>query len=185
LINTISFKGFSLSFQFDYRKGGMMFASTPSALLARGVLGSSTVNNRDLAYIAPGVKRVDLDGDGQLNGSADGFAPNDVMLTATDFGFNLQFGSRNDNNMFDATTIRLREVGLSYVFPRSLLAKTPIKNASISLNGNNLWYFAFGAPSYTKWDPEVSSTGVNQGLGFDFLTGPSMRRYGAVLKLTF
>ncbi|MCA6381395.1 MAG: SusC/RagA family TonB-linked outer membrane protein [Cytophagales bacterium] len=185
LINTISFKGFSLSFQFDYRKGGMMFASTPSALLARGVLGSSAVNNRDLAYIAPGVKRVDLDGDGQLNGSADGFAPNDVMLTATDFGFNLQFGGRNDNNMFDATNIRLREVGLSYVFPRSLLAKTPIKGASITLNGNNLWYFAFGAPSYTKWDPEVSSTGVNSGLGFDYLTGPSMRRYGAVLKLTF
>jgi TonB-linked SusC/RagA family outer membrane protein len=185
LINTISFKGFSLSFQFDYRKGGMMFASTPSALLARGVLGSSAVNNRDLAYIAPGVKRVDLDGDGQLNGSADGFAPNDVMLTATDFGFNLQFGGRNDNNMFDATNIRLREVGLSYVFSRSLLAKTPIKGASITLNGNNLWYFAFGAPSYTKWDPEVSSTGVNSGLGFDYLTGPSMRRYGAVLKLTF
>ncbi len=185
LINTISFKGFSLSFQIDYRKGGMMFASTPSALLARGVLGSSLVNNRDLAYIAPGVKRVDLDGDGQLNGAADGFAPNDVMLTATDFGFNLQFGARNDNNMFDATNVRLREVALSYVFPRSLLAKTPIKSASITLNGNNLWYFAFGAPSYTKWDPEVSSTGVNSGLGFDYLTGPSMRRYGAVLKLTF
>lgn len=162
-----------------------MYASTPSALLARGVLGSSEVNNRDLAYIAPGVKRVDLDKDGRLDGSQDGFAPNDIMLTATDYGFNLQFGGRNDNAMFDATNIRLREISLGYTLPRSILSKTPIKSASISINGNNLWYFAFGAPSYTKWDPEVQSTGVNGGLGFDYLTGPSMRRYGAVLKLTF
>lgn len=181
LINTVSFKGVSLSFQFDYRKGGKMYASTPSGLLARGVLAPEDVLNRDLAYIAPGVKRIDTDGDG-VN---DGFAPNDITLTATDYGFNLQFGNRNDNAMFDATNIRLREISLGYSLPKSWLGKTPIKSASINLNANNLWYFAFGAPKYVKWDPEVASLGVNAGAGFDYLTGPSMRRYGAVLRLTF
>ncbi|MBL7872008.1 MAG: SusC/RagA family TonB-linked outer membrane protein [Cyclobacteriaceae bacterium] len=181
LINSVSFKGVTLSVQFDYRRGGKMYASTPSALLARGVLASESVLNRDLAFIAPGVKRIDTDGDGV----SDGFAPNDITLTAADYGFNLQFFGRNNNAMFDATNIRMREISLSYMLPRKLLSKTPIKNASISLNGNNLWFFAFGAPKYVNWDPEVASLGVNSGLGFDYLTGPSMKRYGAVLRLTF
>lgn len=181
LINTISFKGITFSVQIDYRKGGKMYASTPSALLARGVLASESVLNRDLAFIAPGVKRVDTDADGVV----DGFAPNDITLTAADYGFNLQFFGRNDNAMFDATNIRIREISLGYQLPRQILAKTPFKAASFTLNANNLWFFAFGAPKYVNWDPEVASLGVNSGLGFDYLTGPSMRRYGAVLRLTF
>ncbi len=180
-INTFSYKGLTLSFQIDYRKGGKMFGGTPSALLARGVLGGTAQLNRDLAFITPGVKRVDTD----ANGSLDGFAPNDILATAADYGFNLHFFNRNDNVMYDASNIRLREVSLTYQFPKSILSKTPIKNASISLNGNNLWFVAFGTPKYVNWDPEVASLGVNQGLGFDYLTGPSMRRYGAVLRLTF
>lgn len=181
LINTFSWKGISLQFQFDYRKGGKMYGSTPSALLARGVLAPESTLNRDLAFIAPGVKRVDTDGDG-VN---DNFAPNDIQLTAADYGFNLQFFRRNDNAMYDATNIRLREISLSYQLPKSILSKTPIKSASVTLNGNNLWFVAFGAPSYVNWDPEVASLGVNAGAGFDYLTGPSMKRYGAVLRLTF
>ncbi len=180
-INTLSFKGLMLSVQVDYRRGGMMYGSTPSALLARGVLAPASINNRDLAYIAPGVKRIDADGDGVQ----EGFAPNDIMLTATDYGFNLQFGNRNDNAMYDATNIRIREASIGYALPKSLISKISLKSASITLNANNLWYFAFGVPKYTKWDPEVASLGVNEGLGFDFLTGPSMRRYGATLKVTF
>jgi TonB-linked SusC/RagA family outer membrane protein len=181
LINSVSFKGVTLSFQFDYRKGGKMYASTPSALLARGVLGSRDILNRDLAFVLPGVKRVDTDADGSL----DGFAPNDIMLTAADYGFNSQFNSRNDNAMFDATTIRLREVSIGYALPKSLLSRTPIKSASISLTGNNLWFNAIGVPKYVNFDPEVASLGVNSGAGFDYLTGPSMRRYGAVVRFTF
>ncbi len=181
IINTFAYKGLSLSFQIDYRKGGKMYGSTPSALLARGVLGGTAQLNRDLAFITPGVKRVDTDG----NGSLDGFAPNDILATAADYGFNLQFFSRNDNAMYDATNIRLREVSLSYALPKTLLGKTPIKAASVTLTGNNLWFVAFGTPKYVNWDPEVASLGVNQGLGFDFLTGPSMKRYGAVISLTF
>jgi outer membrane receptor protein involved in Fe transport len=185
VINTFSWKGLSLQFQFDYRKGGKMYGSTPSALLARGVLAPESVLNRDLAFITPGVKRVDLDGDGATNGAADGFVPNDILATAADYGFNLQFFGRNDNAMYDATNIRLREISLSYQLPKSILSKTPIKSASITLNGNNLWFVAVGTPAYVNWDPEVASLGVNAGAGFDYLTGPSMKRYGAVLRLTF
>jgi TonB-linked SusC/RagA family outer membrane protein len=180
LINTISFKGISLNFQFDYRHGGQMVAWTPAGLLARGVLAGRENFDRDQIFILPGVKQVGTDVEGNPI-----YVPNDIQITAADYGFNSQFFGRNDNSVFDVTTIRLREVNLSYTLPKSLLSKTPIKGASITLTGNNLWFNAVNVPKYVNFDPEVSSLGVNGGIGFDYLTGPSMRRYGVVLRVSF
>jgi len=180
LINTISFKGISLNFQFDYRYGGQMVAWTPAGLLARGVLAGRDNFDRDQIFILPGVKQVGTDVEGNPI-----YVPNDIQITAADYGFNSQFFGRNDNSVFDVTTIRLREVNLSYTLPKSLLSKTPIKGASITFTGNNLWFNAVNVPKYVNFDPEVSSLGVNGGIGFDYLTGPSMRRYGVVLRVSF
>jgi hypothetical protein len=40
-------------------------------------------------------------------------------------------------------------------------------------------------PKFVNFDTDVLSTGVGNGLGFDYLTGPSARRFGATLNLTF
>jgi hypothetical protein len=40
-------------------------------------------------------------------------------------------------------------------------------------------------PKFVNFDTDVLSTGVGNGLGFDYLTGPSARRVGATLNLTF
>jgi TonB-linked SusC/RagA family outer membrane protein len=180
LINNFSFKGISFSFQWDYRAGGQMIASTPGGLLGRGVLAGRDQFDRDQVMILPGVKEVSKD----VNGNSV-YAPNDIFVTAADYGFNSQFFGRNDNNVFDVTTIRLREVSIGYTLPKSILAKTPIKAAAITINGNNLFFNAVNVPKYVNFDPEVASLGVNSGAGFDYLTGPSMRRYGVVLRLTF
>jgi TonB-linked SusC/RagA family outer membrane protein len=180
LINTVSFKNFSLSFQWDYRHGGKMYASTASGLLARGVLAGRKNFDRDQVFVLPGVRQNGTNTDGSPI-----YVPNDIYITASDYGFNSQFFNRNDNAMFDATVIRLREVSLAYNFPASLLGKGLIRSASIILTGNNLFHNAVNVPKYVNFDPEVSSQGVDNGLGFDYLTGPSMRRYGAVLRVTF
>jgi TonB-linked SusC/RagA family outer membrane protein len=180
LINTFGYKNFSLSFQFDYRHGGKMYASTASGLLARGVLAGRDNFDRDQVFLLPGVRQSGTNADGTPN-----YIPNDIYVTAADYGFNSQFFNRNDNAMFDATVIRLREISLSYNFPASILGNGPIRSASIILTGNNLWFNAVNVPKYVNFDPEVSSQGVDNGLGFDYLTGPSMRRYGAVLRVTF
>lgn len=180
LINTFSFKGVSLSVQIDYRHGGKMVAWTPAGLLARGVLAGRDKFDRDQIFLLPGVRQAGTDGDGNPV-----YVPNDIPVTASDYGFNSQFFGRNDNSVFDVTNIRIREVNLSYSLPKTLLSKTPVKSASIILTGNNLWFNAVNVPKYVNFDPEVSSLGVNGGIGFDYLTGPSMRRYGAVLRVTF
>jgi TonB-linked SusC/RagA family outer membrane protein len=180
LINNFSFKGLTFSFQWDYRHGGDIFSSTAGGLLGRGVLAGRDQFDRDQVMVLPGVKQTGVDSDGKPV-----YAPNDIFITAADYGFNSQFFGRNDNNIFDATTIRLREVSIGYSLPSSLLTKTPFKAASVTVNGNNLFFNAVNVPKYVNFDPEVSSLGVNSGAGFDYLTGPSMRRYGVVLRLTF
>jgi hypothetical protein len=81
--------------------------------------------------------------------------------------------------------IRLREVSLAYNLPSSLISKTPFKKASFAVSGTNLWFLALNFPPNMNFDTDVLGTGVGNGLGFDFVTGPSSRRLGGTLTLTF
>jgi TonB-linked SusC/RagA family outer membrane protein len=183
LINSFSYQGITLSVQVDYRHGGDMYASTPSATLGRGVVSEGN-NPLDQAYILPGVRQVALEDD-TFDGKVDGYIKNDIAITASDYGFNTQFNGIDETSIFDATNIRIREISIAYELPKSLLSKTPIKAASIQLNGNNLWFNSVNVPKNVNFDPEVLSTGVGNGNGFDYLTGPSARRYGVAIRLTF
>lgn len=179
LINTLSWKGFTFMFQWDYRHRGVMYNSTASALIGRGVSSDAATFNHDHTFILPGVRQVGTGSDGTPV-----YQTNDIQITAADYGFNTQFFA-DEVGIFDGTIIRLREVSLSYNLPKSILSKTPIKGASLTLNGNNLWFNAVNVPEGINYDTEVASQGVDQGIGFDYLTGPSVRRYGLVLRLTF
>jgi TonB-linked SusC/RagA family outer membrane protein len=179
-INTLSYGGFAFNFQFDYRFGGDMYASTPSATIGRGVVEEGN-NPLDQLYILPGVRQNGVN-------PADNkpiYVKNDIQITASDYGFNTQFNGIDETAIFDASFVRLREVSLSYDFPKTIFKKTPVKAASIQLNGNNLWFNAYNVPKNVNFDPEVLSTGVGNGFGFDYLTGPSARRYGVSLRVTF
>ncbi|MDH3648749.1 MAG: TonB-dependent receptor, partial [Saprospiraceae bacterium] len=169
--NSLSWKGFSFSFQFDYRKGGDMYSGTARALLARG-LSQDTDFDRTQAFVLDGVKE-------------DG-TPNTTMITATNLYFdNYGFGP-NEVSVFDATTIRLRDVNLSYRLPANLLENTPFGEVSVTLSGYNLWYDAINFPEHTNVDTDALGFGADgNGLGFEFLNGPSVRRYGASLRVRF
>jgi len=178
LFNTFSYKGFMLNIQMDYRYGGDMYASTPSATIGRGVVATDVQYAYDQTFVLPGVLEI-TNPDGSLS-----YVKNDKQVTAADYGFNVQFNGTDDTSIFDGSFIRLREISLAYEFPKSFLSKTPFKGGSLQLNGNNLWFNAYNVPKNVNFDPEVLSTGVGNGAGFDYLTGPSARRYGVVLRLT-
>ena len=55
----------------------------------------------------------------------------------------------------------------------------------ITASGFNLFYNAYNTPEGTNFDPNIAGVGIGNGRGFDFLNGPSAKRYGASLKLTF
>lgn len=172
LIPTFTYKGFTLSANLQYRHGGDVYSVTTAGLIGRGVVDPDKPIDRESNYILPGV-------------FADG-TPNNVAITSTEFGFNTFFaGNINEVNIYDGTTIRLQEASLGYSVPKKMLDKTPFGSLSLTLSGSNLWYKAVNFPDDVRYDTNSSSTGVGNGQGIDFFTGPSTRRYGLTVKATF
>lgn len=171
-ISTLSYKQFSFRVQADFTHGGDMYSATSSVMVGRGVT-RDTEFDRALGYILPGVKE-------------DG-TPNDIQISATQAYFsNSVAGSAADEpGIFDATCVRIREASLSYSMPQEALKKLPFGSVSFTISGTNLWYFAPNFPKYVHFDPETSGLGVSNGRGLEFITGPSSRRIGASIRVTF
>jgi TonB-linked SusC/RagA family outer membrane protein len=168
---SFDYKGFTFTTNWQYRHGGDIWSQSIGATIGRG-----TVNvpfNREATFILPGVKQ-------------DG-TPNDIQITAANAGFdNFGFaGARGEPLIFDGSTIRLQEVSLGYTVPAKYLEKTPFGSLSFTASGFNLWYDAVNTPSAVNFDPNTLSTGVGNGQGLDFISGPSSRRYGFSLKASF
>ena len=158
--------------QWDWTQGGDMLAYTPGTLVGRG-LTKDTDFDRLLPIILPGV---------QADGSV-----NTVQISASQAYFNNYSGffGMQDLITYDATMVRLREASLSYTVPASALNKTPFGSISLTVSGQNLWYNAPNFPQYCNFDPEVSSLGVSNVRGLEYLAGPTSRRIGVSLRATF
>lgn len=172
LIPTLRYKNFAFSANVQYRHGGDIYSTTANALLGRGVVDYDDPINREANYILPGV---------DSNGN-----PNQVAITSTNLGFDNFFaGNIAELAIYDGTTIRLQEVSMSYAMPESILKSTPFGSLTLTLSGQNLWYKAVNFDSDLRYDTNSSSTGVGNGQGIDYITGPSSRRYGLSVKATF
>ena len=171
-ISTLSFKGITFRMQWDYTQGGDMLAYTPGTVVGRG-LTKDTDFDRLKPLILPGVGR-----DGN---------PNAVQISASQAYFNNLSGffGTADIITFDATCIRLREASLSYSLPSSVLSKSPFGSLSITFSGQNLFYNAPNFPKYVRFDPETSSLGVSNVRGLEYLSGPTSKRFGASIRVTF
>ena len=99
-----------------------------------------------------------------------------------------QFDDERYHGKFDASFWRLREVGLRYQLPRSLVERTGGDRASISISGRNLW---------TIWrrtgkdlsgvripDPE-SVLGLSGKPTLSFQNLPSLSSFSVVLRVSF
>ncbi|MFH6602257.1 SusC/RagA family TonB-linked outer membrane protein [Maribacter algicola] len=169
-INSLSYKNWSLGFQVNHIKGGDIMSSTIATLLGRGLIVET--EDRLNTYILPGVN--------QNSGQ-----PNDIQLNNSTYFFsNLLFGPA-EAKIYDASVLRLQEVSLGYSLPKKALEKTPFGSLTFTLQGFNLWYDAYNTPDGANFDPNVAGVGVGNGRGFDFLNGPSTRRYGMSVKMTF
>ena len=168
-INSFKYKNWNLGFQISHVKGGDMLSSTTAVLLGRGLIEETA--DRLATYILPGVK-------------ADGTPNNTQINNSTYFFNNLLFGP-TETRIYDASVIRLQEVSLGYSFPSKFLDKTPFGSLTITAQGFNLWYDAYNMPDGANFDPNVQGVGIGNGRGFDFINGPSSRRYGFSIRASF
>ena len=167
VINTMSFKNFNLGFQMSHTAGGDIASSTVATLLGRGGI----VEDRKNTFILPGVLQ-------------DG-SPNNLQVNNSTYYFNNVLFGPKELSIYDGSVLRLQEISLGYSFPQDMLDKTPFGSLSITATGFNLWYDAYNVPDATNFDPNVAGTGVGNGRGFDYLNGPSSKRYGISLKASF
>jgi TonB-linked SusC/RagA family outer membrane protein len=169
--NTISYRGFAFGFNIGHTSGGDIYSVTIASLMGRGL--TTDTEDRLGTYILPGVS--------QATGQ-----PNDIQINNSDFYFSNGFASPADElSIYDGSVVRLREVSLAYTLPAKFLEKTPVGRLTIKASGFNMWYNAYNTPDGINFDPNVSGLGAGNGQGFDFLTGPSSRRYGLSINATF
>lgn len=180
-INSISYKGFSLSAQLEYVHGGDVSSNTIANLLRRGV--TKDTEDREGTFVIKGYYADPDTGEILLDANKNKI-PNTIQLGANEVYF-LNFVDPSSQQIYDATTLRLREISFSYSFPDSILAKGPFESVVLSFIGNNLWFYTPNIPKYTNFDPETVSTGVGNGRGLEFQTAPTAKKYGINLKLNF
>jgi len=182
VITNFSWKSLSFSMQWDYVNGGQILSYTAATMVGRGVAKDLESFDPTLPLILPGVLEI-TDGSGNVTG----YKTNNIPLTTAGvfFGNTIVGGSPNDRGIYDATRLRFRDVSLSYQLPQAFVSKLKLKNVTLMLQGNNLWFRAINAPKYARADFDRTAFGSGNGAGFDYLGGPSARSYGATLKVNF
>ncbi|WP_316797737.1 SusC/RagA family TonB-linked outer membrane protein [Pedobacter frigidisoli] len=175
--NTFNYKNFSLNVLFDARLGFEKYNWLEDFYSAFGLPDYTTdrrsfkVFEGNLANGTPNTKQVWL---GQR------IAPDGV-----DYGdgyYRIYYRNVSEPFVTDASWVRLRSASLSYKFPERWLPSKTIKNASLSVTGNNLWLWT----KYYGVDPESSSydSGSNNDGSAGF-TYPSARTIMFTLNVGF
>jgi TonB-linked SusC/RagA family outer membrane protein len=173
VLNSFSYKGLTFTFLLDGRKGGMLYSRTRSLQTFVGTDPRTLYNNRE-AFVVPNSVIETTDGK---------FVPNTVPVAdAQDYWTNYVAANAIDQ-LIDASFIKLREVSISYRIPKRWIQHWPMSGIQVGLSGRNLFLWTPAENTYV--DPEASSFGTGNIQGFEYGTIPSIRSYGANLKLIF
>lgn len=163
-INHLSYKGLSLSFQFDWVYGSHLYNQTKEWMYRDGIHG-------------------DFGNKVNVNGKSAAFS-NYYFSAYADMWGSLN-GARNavkDYFYEDASFLRLRNVTLSYDIA-SVAKMKFIKKLQVVLTGRNLWTVT----KYTGMDPETNSGSSNSGFdrGVDYVSTPNSKTYQFGVNIGF
>ncbi|MBB3695987.1 SusC/RagA family TonB-linked outer membrane protein [Flammeovirga yaeyamensis] len=168
--NTFNYKNFSLSVLIDGKFGGQIYSQTNASMYANGK-HEDTIEGRHDFYYGNGWNpgNLVLENGEAFTGSVDPEL------------YYRQVALINEQFVYDASFIKLREVSVSYRLPANTLEKTPFRNLSVTAYGNNLGYLWRNTPNI---DPEASFTSGN-GQGIEWFNMPLPRTFGFKLNANF
>jgi TonB-linked SusC/RagA family outer membrane protein len=200
IYNKIGYKGLTLGFQFDGSVGGVTTDYMHNKTMrggrnietVQGALGVARKADNDHAgdksfpgiYVGEGVVvsngvPINFDNNGTIINYKDlQFSENKTPTHVQDYVS--KYYGIDEANLMSKTFAKLREVTLTYDLPASLLKKSFINRASISLIGRNLIYFY-----KDKRFKDVDLDQYNYATGASGLQSPTTRRYGVNLNLAF
>jgi hypothetical protein len=203
MVNTVSYKNFSLNFQFDGRVGGVGQDYVYKKLLqggreistVEGAYGEARLaefnanpnNNPSLVtptYVGQGVAiapNTPLPTVDPVTGQITNYSELTLVKNTTPYTLQDYIGSEtkfDERVLISKTFGKLRQVTLTYNLPKEMLSKTAFRAASVSFVGRNLLYFS--KRKDIDWDMFIGDYNRAQDL-----RSPTLRRYGININLTF
>ena len=169
-LNEVSFKNFALTVLIDGQYGGLVYSQTHHKMSEQGKL-KHTLRGREDGYIV---------GEGVVDNGDGTFSPNTVQANLADYYADYYRRANVESNSFDASFVKLRELRLAFNFPKNLLARTPLQQATIALYGRDLAMIT----DFPVFDPETAA--LNGGTilpGVEMGQLPTPRTYGVNINL--
>ncbi|GAB3992599.1 SusC/RagA family TonB-linked outer membrane protein [Spirosoma daeguense] len=176
-INSLRYKAFNMSFQVDWRKGGLFYSMLQAESLTRGL--SVETLDRDVQQVIPGKKGRLVNGQLVVEGD------NDIAIRKTNPYWAALFNIP-ESQLEDASFVRLREVNLTYDFPAAITKKIGMSGASLFLTGRNLFLI-----TKTFVDPELNTNSTLSGsstgnsVGIEWYQQPQTRSIGGGIRIKF
>ncbi len=182
--NNFKYRNFSLSFAWDFRKGGLIYSRTADVNYFVGNAPQTLYNDRNPFIVPNSVQKVPVYDAAGTNVVSYNYVENRTPVSAEKVCDYWNNGGTEMDKAFllDKSSIRLRELSIGYSLPRTILPKS-ISALNVSLIGSNLLLFT---PKGNRFiDPEVTTFGNGTESEFgEFSTSPSVRNFGFSLKLT-
>lgn len=172
--NEFKWRNFSLSALVDWRQGGVFISRTKAIGSTSGVL-AETLEGREEGIVGDGVVNVGTEENPV-------YETNTTAVSAAEY-YNQFYNRANEESaVYDASYIKLRQIGLSYTFPVKWTSKMNIESFKVGIIASNLWTWT----SNPHVDPELSAMqGTNQTFGVEDLSYPSARSLGFNIQFNF
>lgn len=173
-----SYKGLTLSATFTGQLGGNAYSVTNFSLSYQGKLKNSLPGRYD-GLVVGGVNAV-KGADGTI-----AYQKNSTVTSNIQTYYNAYVWSRDnvEENTFDTSFLKLKEVRLDYRLPAKICNRTGfLQGAELGVYATNL----FCITSFPQYDPETGMLdGTNIHKGIEAMTYPMTRTYGVNVKLSF
>ena len=152
IVNTVTWKKLSLSFNLDIRKGGDVFNGNEMVLFRSGLSAKNNID-RNVPYTFTGVLR-----DGNEN--SENPTKNTIQITPiTRSDFFTAF-AEEDFVEHDINWLRIRDVTLSYTLPDAWFSgMKAVKGVRVFMTGTDLYMWT----NYSGGDPAVNGTTAASG----------------------
>uniref|UniRef100_UPI003217474A SusC/RagA family TonB-linked outer membrane protein n=1 Tax=uncultured Draconibacterium sp. TaxID=1573823 RepID=UPI003217474A len=163
--NTIDYRNLSLSFMISGKFGGKVVSQTEAMLDGMGV-SERTAVARDNGYV-----------------SIKGIKGGELVSEIDPHLYYSSIGNRNgikEPYVYSHTNVRLSQLSLTYTL-NARKYNLPVKNASITLLGQNLFFLYLKAP----FDPELVMNTGREFQSLDNFNLPSSRSIGLSINLQF
>ena len=143
--NTFRYKSLSLSTLVDVKHGGDIFSQSINIGRYTGVLEETTLGRED-GIVGQGVVNIGT-------AASPEYVPNEKRISSEEYHHKYYLLTNNENTIFDASYVKLREVKLTYMLSGQVFKKLPFRDIAISVVGRNLALLKSNLPHI---DPETS-----------------------------